>query len=42
MVWDKETEGADRPTKVRKYESAYIKYGFTATQKNGHDYQLVI
>ena len=25
------------PTKIRKYDPAYIKYGFTAIQKNGHD-----
>ncbi len=25
------------PTKTRKYEAAYIKYGFTATRKNGCD-----
>ena len=25
------------PTKNKRYEAAYIKYGFTATQKNGHD-----
>lgn len=25
------------PTKTRKYDAAYIKYGFTAIQKNGHD-----
>ena len=25
------------PIKIRRYEAAYIKYGFTAIQKNGHD-----
>lgn len=25
------------PSKTRRYEAAYIKYGFTVTQKNGHE-----
>lgn len=29
------------PTRVRTYEAAYIKFGFTARQENSHDVNML-